>query len=576
MEKMFPCRLFWPGAWLVLLGLFVLPLHAQQTPSAPVLVNQVGYALNSTKIAVVSAPLMLPFSVIDAASDTVLYSSRLQLHEAHDAASGAQLWLADFSPLNATGEFRVRVPGIGLSHPFVIDATPYAGLTREAAQVFYGMRYDLDLTEDNAGAFSRPSPPFEPAVVYDPGAATATTTVVVGGWREGSDPNQYTATGAYAAGWLLTTHELFPDAYPDSSLTIPERGNGWPDLLDEAQWQVIWLRGMQREDGGVFHKLATPESDPVAMDSESMIPRTLYPPATASTASACAALAKAARLISPHNATFALSCQEAALQAWRFLERNPDNQPFSNPEGVFTKSYSDPSDSDERMWAALELFLLTGDEQFEAILLAHMEQQVPLVSSAGYWANPTSIVIATMLANPQIEWDEDIQNEMENDLTLLADTLQQRILNDGMFSSLKDDQYTWGSNASLIQNAVLLTLAYRITGRESYQDAALHQLHLILGRNASNRSFVVGQGDDPPLAPFQNVMLDGKPLPPWPGVLVGGPNPGLNDPVLKSRFTSDTPPALCYADDAGSFAGNEYSIEWNAAWLFLLTSLTAP
>jgi endoglucanase len=51
---------------------------------------------------------------------------------------------------------------------------------------------------------------------------------------------------------------------------------------------------------------------------------------------------------------------------------------------------------------------------------------------------------------------------------------------------------------------------------------------------------------------------------PIPGLLVGGPDQYLNDPVLQSHFTSSTPPALCYIDDEGSYASNEIAINWNA------------
>jgi endoglucanase len=51
---------------------------------------------------------------------------------------------------------------------------------------------------------------------------------------------------------------------------------------------------------------------------------------------------------------------------------------------------------------------------------------------------------------------------------------------------------------------------------------------------------------------------------PVPGLLVGGPDQFLSDPVLQSHFTSSTPPALCYIDDEGSYASNEIAINWNA------------
>jgi endoglucanase len=49
----------------------------------------------------------------------------------------------------------------------------------------------------------------------------------------------------------LTLYEMYPQAFTDGQLNIPESGNGIPDLVDEACWGVdFWLR-MQDADGGV-------------------------------------------------------------------------------------------------------------------------------------------------------------------------------------------------------------------------------------------------------------------------------------------------------------------------------------
>ena len=37
-------------------------------------------------------------------------------------------------------------------------------------------------------------------------------------------------------------------------LKIPESGNGTPDILNEARWNLDWMLKMQDTDGGVWHK----------------------------------------------------------------------------------------------------------------------------------------------------------------------------------------------------------------------------------------------------------------------------------------------------------------------------------
>ena len=50
---------------------------------------------------------------------------------------------------------------------------------------------------------------------------------------------------------LLDAYELRPANFADGQLSIPERGNGIPDIVDEAMWAVRLWAGLQEEDGGV-------------------------------------------------------------------------------------------------------------------------------------------------------------------------------------------------------------------------------------------------------------------------------------------------------------------------------------
>ena len=52
--------------------------------------------------------------------------------------------------------------------------------------------------------------------------------------------------------------------------------------------------------------------------------------------------------------------------------------------------------------------------------------------------------------------------------------------------------------------------------------------------------------------------------------MAGGPNQYLDDDVLKSHYTINTPPALCYIDNQESYASNEIAINWNAPLVFIM------
>jgi endoglucanase len=51
---------------------------------------------------------------------------------------------------------------------------------------------------------------------------------------------------------------------------------------------------------------------------------------------------------------------------------------------------------------------------------------------------------------------------------------------------------------------------------------------------------------------------------PFPGMLVGGPNPGQQDLAEGINYPSKDPDAS-YADQTESYASNEIAINWNAS-----------
>ena len=72
-----------------------------------------------------------------------------------------------------------------------------------------------------------------------------------GSWADAGDFGIYTVNHAISAWTLLNLHELFPEAFPDGSLNIPESYNGIPDVLDEVNYGSRFVRGMLPSDGGL-------------------------------------------------------------------------------------------------------------------------------------------------------------------------------------------------------------------------------------------------------------------------------------------------------------------------------------
>ena len=84
------------------------------------------------------------------------------------------------------------------------------------------------------------------------------------------------------------------------------------------------------------------------------------------------------------------------------------------------------------------------------------------------------------------------------------------------------------------------------------------QLDHLLGRNIYDRTQVTGIGYNPPLPPHHRPSASDGTMPPWPGLLVGGSNPG----------------AIAWKDDSNDYQVNEVAINWVAAFIYATAALT--
>lgn len=548
---------FFPA--ILMASLAALTAGADPPEPSAIYINLSGYRAASEKIALISAPVALPVSLLDAETEEIVWSGMPALAEGYDRASGSRAWTVDFSIISATGRYKLTAPGGGLSAEFAIADSFSAEFARAGLKAFYHWRVDADFTAPEAEQWQRQAPKPAPVVVH-PATSDPQTIPLAAGWHDGSGPGQYVSSGVHAAGLLMTAFEWLPDTLGGDDFGIPESGNGVPDILDETRHELEWLLLMQREDGAVHHKLTglQPESDDKL--------RYLMPPSTAATAGASAALAKASRLYAPYDATFASRCLQSAVNAWRFIELNPNDGGFANPDGVTTKSYSDPDDSDERFWAAVELRLALDDERMDPVLEALAEQRVPLLSSSGYWGDLSHLAAAAIINTPTESIWPDLAADARLDLIAMAESLARRSQDDAFRLTLDEEGFAWGSNGLILQNALILFWAERIDERDAFRRAALDQIHYLLGRNPVGISYVTGFGERSPANPYGMKRYQGASDSPLPGVVAGGPNPSLNDNALKARFTRDAPPATVYLDEVESFSSNEFHIGWNAAW----------
>ena len=96
----------------------------------------------------------------------------------------------------------------------------------------------------------------------------------------------------------------------------------------------------------------------------------------------------------------------------------------------------------------------------------------------------------------------------------------------------------------------------------------------LLGCNSMEVSYVTGNGEkafkNPHLRPTAVDNIEE----PWPGLVSGGPNIGLQDEKAR-ELPKDLPPMKCYLDDVACYSLNEITIYWNSPLVFVLGALLA-
>ena len=557
--------------WVVLLE---WPVPGRQAPAPEIKLDQAGYPSGAPKVAlVVSDKATGGFVVRRQPGGAVAFTGRLG-EAALEPDSGDRVRSADFSALREAGRYLVEVDGVGRSWPFEVGAAPHEPVFRLAARAFYGQRCGtaVDLGPEfpgyRYGACHRQG-------VFHPSSGRQGARASTRGWHDAGDYGRYVVNSGITTATLLWTWELFGPRIERIGLDIPESGDAVPDLLDEIRWNLDWMLSMQDDDGGVWHKQTTPSFSGFVMPEADAVPSAVIGTATAPFKSSCATAdfaavtATAARVYRRFDAGFADATLAAARRAWAWVERHPDVR-FRNPPGVSTGEYGDGDCGDERLWAAAELWRSTGEPVFERAVLDMQARYRGALRAEGppSWASVGALGLWSYVLGGG---RSPAAAEIRRDSLAAADAVAARTRRHGYRQSLVTADYVWGSNGVAANYGVQLLVANAMEPRREYVEAALDNLHYLLGRNTFSISWVTRVGANPYRYPHHRPSGADDNAEPWPGMLSGGPNRTRADPAMKRL--PELPPARMYLDEQASYASNEMAINWNAPLVFLLAGV---
>lgn len=575
--------------------------------------TQIGFAPEAAKHIIVTTADKRPlaWTVTDQAGKTVS-TGHTQPFGA-DAASADIVQQIDLSALRTPGRFTLSVTG---STPRTIDvaARTLTPLKYAALNYFYQTRAGIAIEPRYAGgaAWGRPAGhPHEIASCFSgrdqegniwPGCAYELN--VTGGWYDAGDQGKYVVNGGIA---LWTLQDLYEQqsagadgAFADGKAAMPEAGNGINDLLDETRWEMRFMLAMQVPEGTRLRVPVGPQPRGAALtftdiDASGMAhhkvadrawttlptapaddrqPRLLYPPTTAATLNLAATAAQCARIWRTLDPAFSRQCLAAAERAFAAALRNPAVYAASTFTG--SGGYGDQDLADEFYWAAAELYVTTGRPVF-ADALRHMAAfRAPLGEPS--WANVAALgtISLATLPNGLSQAERDAQRML---IVVAADRFLAEAQRSGYHIPFASTAFMWGSNGMLLNRAMILGLAERITGQRRYRDGAEDVMDYLLGRNPLDQSFISGFGTRPLQNPhhrFWARALDSRYPGPPPGVLSGGPNSTAMVDDVARTMRGNCAAMRCWRDANYAYSMNEVAINWNAPLVWVAAYLDGP
>lgn len=558
-------------------------------PPSGIRVNQIGFYPSAPKKAVIAQINATQFFIVSSNGNDTLFNGDLPIATRY-APSGELVSIADFSKFSTEGVYTVNA-GTYKSSPFKIYQHVHNSVGKGLIKSYYFNRASTAIKAPWAEQWPRPyNESNDPELSVFVHLSAQTDYAAAGyvfsspkGWFDAGDYNKYVVNAGISTYTMLALYEHYPSYFDSLNTKIPESGNSLPDLLDEALWELEWLRTMQIEDGSVYNKITEEQFAPInVMPMQDQNSRYAVNRGTAAACDFAAIMAQAARIFSNPSfegklpfTNYADSCLNMAKRAYAWSSTHSTATITSNPAGIGTGVYGDGRVSDELAWARMELFITTQDPIYYSkndLTPTNLTFPVPGYTNSNTLGLISMVHYRNQLSNA-LGANVSDTTIFKSKLLTLANGIKNGVSGYGTPFGVTSGEFYWGSNAAAGNQGMILLQAYRLTKDATYLKAAIDNLDYLLGRNATGYSFVTGYGSITPMNPHHRISNSDGVVPPVPGMLVGGPN---SNPDSEEKITGyPLNPARSYLDVLKSHSTNEPAINYTAAAMYLANGVEA-
>jgi endoglucanase len=341
----------------------------------------------------------------------------------------SSVWNADFPGVTTPGAYRIAIDGVGCSQDFIIADDVFYDPFKVSVMGFFYMRIGQDTTGHIRPVPRRPRwlPGKDPADTkvyittmnyYDPQYGSFTggdpwdNPSAWAAFRKTGNPVNSNAWGGHsdALDWdrhlghipiiydMLLPFIMTKGAISDDNLGIAESGNGIPDIIDEARYEVdFWLR--LRDGRGYSHGLTNPDDKNVFYQAGTSAISAWANALNSAMIADCFRLAKKTDLMNAYRDSAVIAYEYAAGLSNQMLD------------STFPVGDQNITGGDLKMSAAAYLYNVTGETKYEDMMkslsaaktatseLSINGKTQQLWGTAAYLTTPQTVHYPDLLAN---------------------------------------------------------------------------------------------------------------------------------------------------------------------------------
>ena len=505
------------------------------------------------------------YSILDKKNRKVAGGFLAEIGE--DKSSGDFVYRIDLSSVPEGGPYRVSVKGYGVSWPFGVGGEFSKKVAWTSFRALYHQRCGVPVVKPYAEWDIRTKPCHETVyLTYGPiGEAnlkvegTEPTIKAWGGYHDAGDADRRTYHMDVSSS-LLTTYEMFPEYFKDDQFNIPDifdeqfnivgKGNGIPDILDEAEWGTIFWEYVQTETGEMPWGTETTGYSPfTTYDREDHLFGTeVLSPITAAWASAL--FVHLARLIEPYKPERAKELMDRSALARKSLGESRRFPTFE-------------------MYYNVEMYLKTGESVYHDYIKAHAEDVNGLENTFNmgtegfaYYAWLPSYFCSYLMAKNR-DTDPKVVEVFKEALHRTADKELGFLAGNAYPVGTPENLRWWGSNVAQGQYAYPMLLYWKLSGEHKYIDGVSQLMDYVLGLNPLGKCFMTGVGSERVHHPHDRETEYTNHEMHWgirPGLIVFGPGLATNSGKSYPAITRETPRERIYIDNIGAISQSEFTI----------------